>query len=140
MRTLSKTFLTVSSLAVLGCFTGAAAHAQTISGTRTIALKNGESSELSDLWLIGANCNSMMTGTPEAEILDGPPGVTIAVKESMVTPRSYLCVKPIMGGKLMITAKDIEEPSFTTLVVRIKYHTRNGERQSSQVYKLSLIP
>jgi hypothetical protein len=58
----------------------------------------------------------------------------------MITPRSYGCAKPVAGGKVVISARDIDEPSYSTMTVRIKYKTREGERVRSQVYKISLFP
>jgi hypothetical protein len=58
----------------------------------------------------------------------------------MVTPRSYGCAKPVAGGKVLVSAKDVDEPSYSTMTLRIKYNTRIGPRESSQVYKISLFP
>jgi hypothetical protein len=77
---------------------------------------------------------------PEVEVLDGPPGVTVAVREAMVTPRAFGCAKPVNGGKVIISAKDIDEPSYSTMTVRYKYKTREGERLFSKVYNVSLFP
>jgi hypothetical protein len=41
---------------------------------------------------------------------------------------------------LTVTAKDIEDQSYTTLTVRITYKTRDGDRKFSHVFNLSLIP
>jgi hypothetical protein len=117
-----------------------AAPAQTITGTPSIALKNGESVELTDAYYISTLCRSLLTGTPEVEVLDGPPGVSVTIKEAMITPRTYGCAKPVAGGKVVISARDIDEPSYSTMTVRIKYKTREGERVRSQVYKISLFP
>ena len=37
-------------------------------------------------------------------------------------------------------AKDIEDPSYTNLTLRITYKTRDGDRKFSHVLNLSLIP
>ena len=63
------------------------AKAQTIYfGGGDIALKSGESAELAQVYYIGANCKSLLRGTPAVEILDGPPGVTASIKEESVVP------------------------------------------------------
>ena len=54
---------------------------------RTIALKSGETDQLTDLYFV-SNCKSILKSAPEVEILDGPPGVTVSVKEDMVLPRT----------------------------------------------------
>jgi hypothetical protein len=135
----SKTFLVLSQVTILGVLAGAGAYGQTIAGSPTIALKSGESSEVSDLYFI-TNCRSLLKGTPEAEVVDGPPGVSVTVKDAMVLPRQQKCANRVPGGTLIITAKDIEDPSYTPLTVRITYRTRDGDRKFSQVFNLSLIP
>jgi hypothetical protein len=86
------------------------------------------------------NCRSVLKSTPDAEILDGPPGVSVAIKAAMVTPRAQNCPKPVAGGMLMITAENIEDHSYTTLTIRITYRGRDGDRKSSLIYNLSLFP
>jgi hypothetical protein len=140
MRMSSAGILLMSSLCLACVLGGAPAQAQTISGTPGIALKSGESFELADAYWISSTCNSMLIGTPEVEILDGPPGVTVTVKEAMVTPRYWNCAKPVRGGKVVVAANDIDHPSYTTFTIRFKFKGRDGDRLRSRVYKLSLFP
>jgi hypothetical protein len=130
----------VATLLGIGCLTLSAANAQTITPTPSIALKNGETFELPNAYYISTSCKSLLVATPEVEILDGPPGVSVSIKEAMVTPRGYNCAKPVTGGKVIISAKDVDEPSFSTMTLRYKFKTRDGERFLSQVYKISLFP
>ena len=136
----SRRVLLISSLCLACSLAGAPAQAQTISGTPGIALKNGESFELGDAYWISSTCKSMLICTPEVEILDGPPGVTVTVKEAMVTPRYWNCAKPVKGGKVIVAANDIDHPSYTTFTIRFKFKGRDGDRVRSRVYKLSLFP
>ncbi len=138
MRTWSNAFLVAFYFGVAVVLGSAAAHAQGI--VPSIALKSGESSELTDVYWV-SNCKSMLKGTPEVEILDGPKEVvTVAVKEAMVLPRLQNCAARVAGGKVVITAKEIDEPSYTRLTIRITLKGRDGNRQISQVLNLSLIP
>jgi hypothetical protein len=74
------------------------AQAQSIEFTvKNIALKNGESTELTDVWFINTNCKSVLKGTPEVEIIDGPPGVTAVINAAKVVPRGYSCSNPVIG-------------------------------------------
>ena len=139
MRIGARTVLAIVHLGIAGIVGSAGAHAQTITNSPTIALKSGESIELGDLfWAV--NCRSVLKSTPEAEILDGPPGISVAVKAAMVTPRAQRCPKPVPGGTLVITAGNIEDPSYTTLTIRITYRGPDGDRKSSVVYNISLFP
>lgn len=107
MRNGRSAVLIFSSMLLASFVSGRAGQAQTIQFTvRDIALKSGESVELHDVFYISLNCKSVLKGTPEVEILDGPPGVTAAINPAKVVPRSYGCAKPVPGGKLVITAKD----------------------------------
>src|SRR5688572_33506668 len=79
------------------------AGAKPIQPTATnIALKNGESTELGDVWMISRDCRSLMTATPEVEVLEGPPGVSVVIKPAKVVPRSVSCANAIAGGKMIV--------------------------------------
>jgi hypothetical protein len=41
---------------------------------------------------------------------------------------------------VLLTASDVTEPTDSTLTYRVKYKTKDGDRQVSHVYKLSLFP
>ena len=120
---------------------GVDAQAQSIQFTvRDVALKNGESTELTDVYYISTNCKSLLKSTPEIEILDGPPGVTAAINAAKVVPRAYGCSNPVSGGKLVITAKDIQDYSYTRMVLRIRYKTSQGNRERSENVNIALFP
>jgi hypothetical protein len=118
----------------------APATAQTItSGAQTIALKSGESTELGEVYWI-SNCRSLLKSTPKAELLEGPAELTVAVTEAMVLPRYQNCAKKVPGGKLTVSAKEISDPSISRITVRVTYPTKDGDRQRSQIFNLSLLP
>jgi hypothetical protein len=50
------------------------------------------------------------------------------------------CGNKVAGGLLVVSAKDVEDQSYSNLTLRIIYKTRDGERKSSHVFNLSLIP
>jgi len=139
MRIGLKSIITIVHLGIAGVVSGAGALAQTITNSPTIAIKSGESANLGDIYWV-VNCRSVLKSTPEAEILDGPPGISVAVKAAMVTPRAQRCPRPVPGGTLVITAGNIEDPSYTTLTIRITYRGPDGDRKSSVVYNISLFP
>ncbi len=114
----------------------AGAHAQQ---NPRIAMKSGESVELMNVFLI-ANCRSIAIGTPEVEILEGPAEVSLAIKEDMILPRGYNCANPVPGGKVVATAKAVDEPKVGNLVFRVKFKGKSGDRQISYTYNVSLFP
>lgn len=132
--------LTLAASLLCALFIGGA-QAQTIQRpAKDIALKSGESTEIGDVYYISPNCKSLLKGTPEVEILDGPPGVTAAVNTAKIVPRSWGCASPVAGGKLIVSAKDIQEYSYTRMVLRINYKTLNGDRQRSENINITLYP
>jgi len=140
-----RNFWSVILVLALSCFAGVfvsdGATAQTIYfGVSDIALKNGESTELGDVYYIGSNCKSLLKATPEVEILDGPPGVTAAINEAKVVPRTVGCASPVPGGKLVISAQGIEDYSRSRMVLRVKYKTTLGDRQLSRDVNVTLFP
>lgn len=141
MRLLSNPIAAFASFALACCLGGSVASAQTIQlSVSNIALKNGETMEFGDVYLISTDCRSLLTGTPGVEIMDGPPGVSVAIKQAMVVPRGHSCAKPVTGGKMIITAKDIEDYSRSSMVLRVTYKTRDGDRQRSQHINVTLFP
>jgi hypothetical protein len=137
MRTISKTLLSICCLGLAGFLGSAPARAQAF--VPTISLKSGETTDLMNVYW-SVNCRSMLKSTPQVEIIDGPPNVTVAVKEGMVMPRIRNCAKPVKGGTVVLTAAEIEDASTTRLTLRIKYQGKDGNRQSSVIYDLALFP
>lgn len=136
----------VTSLIAGACFAlasiGSPALAQgvrTIIGSESLALKNGESVEVGSIYYV-TNCKSMLTSPPEVEIVDGPPGVEATIKEAMVLPRAQSCGNKVAGGMLVVSARHVEDPSYSNLTLRFTYKTKDGERKFSQVFNLSLLP
>lgn len=120
-------------------FAGLSVVAANAQSEGNIALKNGESVELGTVYWI-ANCHSIMIGLPEVEILEGPPGLTLAVKEAMVLPRRQNCANKVSGGILFAAAAEVKDRVQAKLVYRIKYKTKDGDRQRSATFNVSLFP
>jgi hypothetical protein len=127
---------------IVGFASGSANHAQAQSmlrNTASYALKSGESVEVSDLYWV-SNCQSQLKSTPEVTVMDGPPGVSASISEAMVTPRAQQCAKPVKGAKLKLSADKIEDQSVSQMTLRIKYKTKDGEREQSLTFNLTLFP
>lgn len=139
MRTGCNAFLLIFCFAIAGILGSAQAQAQTIRGSASIALKSGETVEVGNVYFT-SHCRSLLKSPPEVEILEGPPGVTATIKEAMVLPRAGHCANRVPGGTLILTAKDIEDASYTPIMLRFIYKTKDGERKFSQVFDLSLLP
>jgi hypothetical protein len=108
-------------------------------GAHTVALKSGESEEVSDLYYV-QNCASLLNSPPQVEVVDGPPGVKASIKEDMVLPRLQKCPAKVKGGKLVVSTGSVEDPSFSQLTVRVTFDTREGVRKQTFLINLSLVP
>ena len=117
-------------------FSGTAAYAQQ---PQAIALKSGDSAELQNVYFV-INCTSIVIGSPEIEVLEGPAELTVEIKEGMVIPRRQNCAKAVPGGTVIATAKEVKERAQARLTYRVKFKTKAGDRQESHVYSVSLFP
>jgi hypothetical protein len=140
MRGYSRSALSALCLLAGAAFVSSGAEAQTIAHDVDLSLKNGETLMLMDSYMISRDCKSLLKAPPQVEIMEGPPGVTVNLKEDMVTPYGHNCARPIKGGKVTISANDVEAYSHTTLVLRYKYVTFSGDRFYSHRYRLTLYP
>jgi|SRR5215813_11806810 len=107
--------------------------------TPEIALKSGESAELQSVYYV-AHCKSIMVAPPQVEVLEGPPELTLSIKEGEVLARRLNCPNKVAGGTLIATVKDVKEPIKAKLTFRVKYRTRDGDRQVAHTYSVSLFP
>ena len=107
---------------------------------RSLALKNGESTELFTVYSV-AKCRSILVGEPDVEVLEGPPEVSVSYKEAMVVPRNAPnCTDKVKGGIVTATASNVNEQKVGKMTIRVKYTTKDGPRQSANVYNVSLFP
>jgi hypothetical protein len=125
-------------VAALICLGAPGALAQ--SNVRAIALKSGETTEMGKTyWIIrGPTCRSTLQKIEGVEVLEGPPELTVTVREEQVLPDN--CGRKVPGGIVIISAKDVKTPVHGKLVYRIKYKTKDGDRQSSYIYDFALYP
>jgi hypothetical protein len=120
----------------IAVFSGHASATAQEKSTR-IALKNGESVELRRFFAV-VNCQSTLIEGPVLEVLEGPPELTVAFKEGMLRPQN--CTSPVPGGTVVATAKDVQAPKEAKLTIRLRFKVKNGDRQSSNAYIVSLFP
>jgi hypothetical protein len=104
-----------------------------------IALKSGESWELG-IAAYTSNCRSIVIGKPQIEVLEGPPEVTVTIKEGDVIPRAQGCTNKVPGGTIVATAGNITETKLSRLIARVKYKTKDGDRQVAVAYYIGLVP
>jgi hypothetical protein len=106
---------------------------------RTIALKSGESTELTSVYTV-VNCKSISIAPPEVEVLEGPPELSLTIRPGMVIPRNQGCTNQVSGGTVIAATKDVQAKKSARLVYRVKYKTKDGDRQNAQVFSIELFP
>jgi hypothetical protein len=137
MRMRFMAIVAASVLVGSGLGSHGAANAQ--DALRRISVKNGESVDLGTVYYV-SNCRSIMVGLPDIEVLEGPSGVTISIREEPVLPRRQGCAAKVAGGTVVLTAKDVTEPAEAKLTYRVNYKTKDGPRQTSHAFMVSLFP
>ena len=135
MRKVLTLFL-ATQLAIAGVAIGTVTDAQE---PRRVVAKNGESIELGPIYWV-VNCRSTMIGLPEIEVFEGPPEVTISIKEGEILPRRQGCAAKVPGGTLMMSVNGVTERTEVKLTFRLKFKTRDGDRQTSHALIVSLFP
>jgi len=137
MRVRPNSALAISCLGLAIFAAVGGAYAQ--QSPRRIALKSGESTELRGFYFV-VNCRSIIVGTPVLDVIEAPPELTVTLKEGMRSALAERCAKPVPGGTVVATAKDIQEPKEARLTIRLNLKTKIGDRQFSNVYNVSLFP
>jgi hypothetical protein len=107
--------------------------------TQRIAAKSGETIELFNVFA-QVNCRSILLATPEVEILDGPPELTISVKEQFVPAPRFDCHNKLKGGTVLAIIGKIDKPIEGKLTFRVKYKTKAINNQQAYTYFYSLFP
>jgi hypothetical protein len=133
-------FTAIAAASVLvGAGLGSHGAANAQDALRQFAVKNGESVDLGTVYYV-SNCRSIMIGIPDVEVLEGPTNVTLSIREEPVLPRRQGCAAKVDGGTVVLTAKDVKEPAEAKLTYRVNYKTKDGPRQVSHTYMVSLFP
>ena len=129
----------VAASVLVGVGLGNHSPANAQDAPRQFAVKNGESIDLGTVYYV-SNCRSIMIGMPDIEVLEGPTGVAISIREEPVLPRRQSCAAKVAGGTVVLTAKDVTEPAEAKLTYRVNYKTKDGPRQTSHAFMVSLFP
>ncbi len=101
-------------------------------------LRPGGSVDLGNaFWASG--CTSSLITVVGVDLLSGPPGVQLSVRNEDVVPRQQDCPK-VPGGVIVATVKEVASPSTGTIRYRVRYKTTDGPHQSEHSVGISLQP
>ncbi|WP_127075673.1 hypothetical protein [Rhodomicrobium lacus] len=106
---------------------------------KTLALKSNETSDIMPLYGV-KDCKSLLTATPEIEVLQGAPELTLSVRPDKILPPGGKCKDKVDGGVVVATVGKVEKPFDGPLTFRVKYKTKDATRQSAHTFDLKLFP
>ena len=82
-----------------------------------------------------------MKGPVTAEILVGPPQLSLSLKEAMIPPRSSPnCKELVSGAILSLTANGVTEPFTGAVVVRWRFERFTGTWHAGRTVTLTMLP
>ncbi len=117
----------------------AALAAGEVCAQEVISLKAGESADLAGVYWI-ADCRSMLKGFAGVDVLDGPPGLALSIREQEVVARRQNCPNKVPGGVVVVTAREVPAKAAGLLKYRVRYETSDGPRQSTHSARIELYP
>jgi hypothetical protein len=124
----------VGALSVLACF-GGGAEAQDV-----ISLKNGEKADIGIVFWIN-NCVSRLAKFAGIDMLEGPTGLTLSLREETVMPSArYNCSTKVPGATVVLSASGFKAKYEGTISYRVRYITQDGDKQSSHKAKIQVFP
>jgi len=126
-----RTFLFAAAAAIIAT----AAIAQT---PTTYAVRPGEAINLGAIsWVNSTTCQSLAVSKPDVEILSGPPGLAVEVREMMVVPNNVgNCRNEVRGAQVWLTVPPDIEGTSAHVVTRVTHHDRNGPQQRGFAFNL----
>jgi hypothetical protein len=102
-------------------------------------LKSNESIDLFAVYWV-KDCKSLLTSFAGVDVMDGPPGVTLSIREQDVLPQRQGCPSKVPGGIVAASVKDISAKLSGSLRFRVRYNTTDGLKYSNHTVQLSLFP
>ncbi len=105
-----------------------------------LSIKSGESVDMHSAYWV-RNCQSLLKSFLGVDVLDGPAGITLSLREESVKSSARQnCPNSLPGATVVATAKKGLARNSGTLSYRIRYDTEEGQRQSSHSYRVFVFP
>ena len=106
----------------------------------TLSLKNGEKADYGPVFWI-SNCQSRLVKFAGIDMLDGPPGLTLSLREESVAPLArYKCSNKVPGAIVVLSANGFTSKYSGTISFRVRYLTEDGAKQSSHKANVEVFP
>lgn len=116
----------------------AAVHLNTMADD-AVALKAGESTDLHPVYWINS-CKSILKEFAGVDLLEGPRGIELSIREDNVMARRQNCPDKVPGGWVVLTAKEVTTTFSGKIQYRVRYKTEDGDKQSSHSKEIALYP
>ena len=109
--------------------------------SQTITLKSGQSADLFPVYWI-ENCVSQLDHFAGVEIVSGPPGLKLSLRQQDVKAVRQNCSALVPGAIVVVTAPEVSQPSSGTLKYKVRYVLKNGggNRDSEHSRQIALVP
>jgi hypothetical protein len=122
----------LSCLAIAGAIAGyALSSAKAQDDIRLVSIKGGETLQVGVVTLVTSTCDPLFLSFEGIDILEAPPELSLKLEPGIVrtftTTRD--CPKPVNGGTIMATAKDVTVPKEGKLTIRVRMKTKQGRSQ-----------
>jgi hypothetical protein len=101
------------------------------------SVKNGETIDLYPVYWVG-NCQSRLLKFEGIDLLEGPPGIVLKLREQKVFAVRQNCPNPIPGAIVTLTVQNVASKFSGTVAFRVRYFTEDGSKQSSHKIKLDI--
>jgi hypothetical protein len=123
------------------CSIGTMAMAQDAAVT-LFSIKDGETLLLRNVTIVSPNCESLFEAFEDIDVIEGSPELTLKFEPGLVTTNTTRgpCPKPVAGGQVFITAKEVIERKEVPLTFRVRYNTKNGPWQQTVKFRILMFP
>lgn len=108
------------------------------SAAQDLALKAGERADLFPVYWL-QNCKSILKSFSGVDVLSGPTGLEVSLREESVIARRQGCSEKVPGAMLVLTAAEGSQAFEGVVRLRVRYSTEDGEKQSVHPVKLLVV-
>jgi hypothetical protein len=133
MNTLGTRRIRCAGLAIALPLFASTAFAQELS------LKSSDSVDFHPVFWV-KDCRSLLTSFAGVDVLEGPSGVTVAIREEEVIPQRQGCSNKVRGGIVVASVRELPVQTSGILRYRVRYNTPDGLKQSNHSVQLVVQP
>lgn len=104
-----------------------------------MSIRKGESIDLDAVYW-QRNCESILLHFDGVQLMEGPPGLSLLIRQEPVWARHRNCRNHLYGGTVVLTATNVTEKFEGTIHYRVTYSTKEGNKQSNHSKKVIVYP